>query len=161
MWSLFKISRGREGHIVIGVVSVYPAFGLHSPLSWRFSLAGMIQTSSNKGPDGSRNGVSFCHPESFGCQAPKTAKENMAAPAGPWVNRPPSSGGCQQLLFQSQENLSAAWCGYRPVDYTLHSLSLPHTHACNVSANRYIVPILSWYSTSNSQSLSYASLMFF
>lgn len=51
MWSLFKISRAGEGHIIIGGVSVYAMFML------QFSLAAMIQTSSNKEPHFSKNEV--------------------------------------------------------------------------------------------------------
>lgn len=52
MWALFKISRSVEKHIVIGGFSVYPVLEL---LSVRFSLAMIIQTSSNKGLHSSRN----------------------------------------------------------------------------------------------------------
>lgn len=55
MWSLFKISRAGEGHIVIGGVSVYAMLGLYSLL--QFSQAAMIQTSSNKEPHISKNEV--------------------------------------------------------------------------------------------------------
>ena len=53
---------------------------------------------------------------------PITEKENMAAPTGPWVNMASILQWSQQLLFQSQENLSAALV-WITGQYRLYSLS--------------------------------------